>query len=390
MKLTINTPEGTRDRLFAECQERRQVQDRLTRLFRQRGYREVSTPDTEFYDLFALTGSAIPQERMVQVWDPSGKLCVLRPDSTTPIARVAATKLRSVPLPQRLYYEQTVYCAGPAHNGGSREIPQCGVELIGALGPKADLEMIVTAVDALRSCGAPRFYVELGHAGFFRDLAARLEVGEGTTEEIRALIEGKNYAALSTLLAPFAGRPEAVALEKLSRLFGGAEVLDEAEALAGPTQAVDYLRGLWEELSAAGYGPYVRFDLGMVHQIDYYTGVVFRGYVEGAGDAVLSGGRYDDLVGAFGRKAQATGFAVDVDAVAGTLPNDPAPALGCVVHYGPGCLSQALEAVDSRPAGTCELSPCRTLASSLNLAREKGARTVLVLENGGERTVDVE
>ena len=186
-----------------------------------------------------------------------------------------------------------------------------------------------------------------------------------------------------------AGRPEAVALEKLSRLFGGAEVLDEAEALAGPTQAVDYLRGLWEELSAAGYGPYVRFDLGMVHQIDYYTGVVFRGYVEGAGDAVLSGGRYDNLVGAFGREAQATGFAVDVDAVARTLPESPAPALDCVVHYEPGCLARALEAVDSRPAGTCELSPCRTLASSLNLAREKGARTVLVLENGGERTVEV-
>ena len=93
MKLTINTPEGTRDRLFAECQERRQVQARLTRLFRQRGYLEVSTPETEFYDLFALSGSAIPQERMIKVGDPSGKFCVMRPDSTTPIARVAATKL---------------------------------------------------------------------------------------------------------------------------------------------------------------------------------------------------------------------------------------------------------------------------------------------------------
>ena len=389
MKLTVNTPEGTRDRLFAECQERRQVQDRLTRLFRQRGYREVSTPDTEFYDLFALTGSAIPQERMVKVWDSSGKLCVLRPDSTTPIARVAATKLRSLPLPQRLYYDQTVYRAGPAHNGGSREIPQCGVELIGAAGPKADLEMIVTAIDALRACGAPRFHVELGHAGFFRDLAARLELGEEGTEQVRALIEGKNFAALSALLAPYAGHPAAAALERLSRLFGGEEVLGKAGQLAGPTQSVDYLRRLWDELSAAGYGQYVRFDLGMVHQIDYYTGVVFRGYVEGAGDAVLSGGRYDRLVGVFGREAQATGFAVDVDAVARTLPESVPPALRCVVHYEPGYLAQALEAVDGRPAGTCELSPCRTLESSLNLAREKGAQAVLVLDKNGERLVRV-
>ena len=385
----INTPEGTRDRLFAECQERRQVQARLTRLFRQRGFLEVSTPDTEFYDLFALSGSAIPQERMIKVWDPSGKICVMRPDSTTPIARVAATKLKAVALPQRLYYDQTVYRSNPAHNGGSRELPQCGVELIGAGGKKADVEIIVTAIDALRSCGAARFHVELGHAGYFRELAGRLELGEEAVEEMRALIEGKNFAALNAFLEPHRGNPACAALERLSRLFGGVEVLAQAEKLAGKTPAVDYLSEVYDELSAAGYGAYVRFDLGMVHQIDYYTGVVFRGYVEGAGDAVLSGGRYDNLVGIFGREAPATGFAVDVDAVARTLPETALPVLRTVVHYEPGYLAQALEAVDSRPAGTCELSPCRTLESSLNLARDKGAESVLVLDKDGERTVRV-
>lgn len=389
MKVTVNTPEGTRDRLFAECQERRQVQAKLTRLFRQRGFLEVSTPDTEFYDLFALSGSAIPQERMLKVGDPSGKICVMRPDSTTPIARVAATKLKSLPLPQRLYYDQAVYRSNPAHNGGSREIPQCGVELIGAAGKKADLEIIVTAIDALRACGAARFHVELGHAGFFRDLAARMELEEEKLEEMRALIEGKNFAALNTLLAPYEGNAACAALKRLSRLFGGAEVLDEAEKLAGRTDAVDYLRALYDELSAAGYGPYVRFDLGMVHQIDYYTGVVFRGYVEGAGEAVLSGGRYDNLVEVFGREAQATGFAVDVDAVARTLPETALPVLRTVVHYEPGYLAQALEAVDSRPAGTCELSPCRTLVSTRNLAREKGVQNILIFDKNGERVEQV-
>ena len=385
----INTPEGTRDRLFAECQERRQVQARLTRLFRQRGFLEVSTPETEFYDLFALSGSAIPQERMIKVGDPSGKFCVMRPDSTTPIARVAATKLKAVALPQRLYYDQTVYRSNPAHNGGSREIPQCGVELIGAGGRKADVEIIATAVDALRSCGAPKFHVELGHAGYFRELASRLELEDAAVEEIRSLIEGKNFAALKAFLEPYRGNPACAALEQLSRLFGGVEVLGQAEKLAGKTPAVDYLSALYDELSAAGYGTYIRFDLGMVHQIDYYTGVVFRGYVEGAGDAVLSGGRYDNLVGVFGREAQATGFAVDVDAVARTLPDLAPPVLRTIVHYEPGYLAQALEAVDGRPAGTCELSPCRTLESSLNLARDKGAETVLVLDKDGERTVRV-
>ena len=163
----------------------------------------------------------------------------------------------------------------------------------------------------------------------------------------------------------------------------------EAENLSGGSDALDYLRDLYSELKTAGYGDHIRFDLGLVHQIDYYTGVVFRGYVEGAGDAVLSGGRYDKLVGAFGRPAQATGFAVDVDAVAACLPAVSPAGLEMLIHYGDGELARALAVLDVREPGSCELSPCRALESTLSLAREKGAHMVLVLENGGERLVEV-
>ena len=264
------------------------------------------------------------------------------------------------------------------------------MELIGAAGLKADLEIIVTAIDALRSCGVVRFHVELGHAGFFRDLAGQLEMAPEEIEDLRVMIEGKSFATLNNWWhSSHLEKPACAALERLSRLFGGEEVLSQAEALAGPTRAVDYLRRLYDELSAAGYAGYVRFDLGMVHQMDYYTGVVFRGYAEGAGEPVLSGGRYDHLVEHFGRETQATGFGVDIDAVVRTLPETSLPQLRTVVHYEPGYLAQALEVVDSRPAGTCELSPCRTLESSLNLARDKGVKMVLVLDKDGERTVPV-
>lgn len=389
MNTTINTPEGTRDRLFAECRDRRRVQSALTALFRRRGYAEVSTPEVEFYDLFLQSGSPMPQEAMLKLIDRSGKIMVMRPDCTAPIARVAATKLRTVPLPQRLYYDQTVFRSGAEHRGGSSEIAQCGVELIGAAGDKADLEMVALAVDALRACGVERFHVELGHAGFFRSLAARMDMDGETVEHMRQLIEGKNFAALNDLLEPYQGQTAYAALKRLSRLFGGVEVLDEALALAGEHEALEYLRALWRELEAAGYGDCVRFDLGLVHQIDYYTGVVFRGYLEGAGNAVLSGGRYDSLVGSFGRSAPATGFAIDVDAVAACLEAEEAPKLDTLVHFGPGQLAQALAAVDRRAAGTCELSPCGTLEDSLALAREKGAGGVLVFEEAGERRVSL-
>ena len=388
MNAHINTPEGTRDRLFSECLERRLVQSALIELFRRRGYTEVITPEVEFYDLFIQSGNPIPQEAMLKIIDRSGKIMVMRPDCTAPIARVAATKLKSQPPPQRLYYDQTVFRDRLAHVGGSREIAQCGVEMIGAVGDKADLEMVAMAVDSLRACGLGQFHIELGHAGFYRALAGRMKMGPDGLERLRAAIEGKNFALLNDLLEPYRSEEAYAALRRLPYLFGGVEVLDEAQALAGSCGSLDFLRRLYGELSAAGYGDCVRFDLGLVHQLDYYTGLVFRGYAEGAGAPVLSGGRYDGLMEQFGRKAEAIGFAVDVDAVGACLTVET-PRLETVSHYGPGLLARALAVVDSRPAGSCELSPCRTLDSTLNLAREKGAARVLVLESGGERWMDV-
>lgn len=390
MKCAIHTPEGTRDRLFSECRDRRRVQNKLTALFQQRGYAEVSTPEVEFYDLFLQPGSPLPQESMLKIIDRSGKIMVMRPDCTTPIARVAATKLKSVPLPQRLYYDQTIFRSGAEHRGGSSEIAQCGVELIGASGLKADLEMVSIAVDALRCCDLEHFHIELGHAGFFKTLAAQMNMDGEEIERMRSLIEGKNFAALNDFLEPFRNRPAYSALKRLSRLFGGEEVLDEAQVLAGgDDSALYYLRSLYHELKLAGYAPYIRFDLGLVHQIDYYTGVVFRGYLEGAGDAVLSGGRYDHLTEAFGRQAPATGFAIDVDAVALCRPSSELPKVELLIHFASGSFSQALSAAGRYPSGTYELSPFETVEQTIRLAREKGASTVLVLEGGTERSVSV-
>ncbi len=319
MDLTINTPEGTRDLLFSECEARRRVRGALAELFQGRGYAEVITPEVEYYDLFIQSGNPIPQEALLKIEDRSGRIMVMRPDCTTPIARVAATRLRTSPLPQRLYYDQTVFRDRGAHRGERREIAQCGVELIGAVGEEADVEMVSMAVESLRCCGLKSFHIELGHAGFYRALAGRMNMTAGEMEGVRAAIEGKNFALLNDLLEPYRGRPAWAALRRLPYLFGGPEVLDEAEKLAGESACITYLRRLYDRLSAAGYGAYIRFDLGLVHQLDYYTGMVFRGYVEGAGAPVLSGGRYDNLMERFGRKAEATGFAVDADAVVSCL-----------------------------------------------------------------------
>lgn len=384
---TIPTPEGTRDRLFGECQDRRRVQTTLREVFSRRGFREVSTPEVEFYDLFLRSGNPMPQEQMLKIIDRGGRIMVMRPDSTTPIARLVGAKLQGLAFPQRLFYDQTVFRSGLEHKGGRGEIAQCGVELVGAQGLRADAEVLALAADSLRRCGLEGFHIEIGHVGFFQDLTAALSLSEEITEQIRSRIEGKNFAALGDLLEPYAAEKAGQALARLPYLFGGVEVLDEAESYFPGNAAISYLRELYGELCAGGYADCIRFDLGLVHQIEYYSGVIFRGFTPGAAASVLSGGRYDHLLGAFGADAPATGFAVDVDAVSGCLPHAEAEPLQVLIHYEPGGLREALRVLNEAKPGQAELSTADNLDESLALTRRKGAVTLLCIGPDGRKEV---
>ncbi len=388
MRAILNTPEGTRDLMYAECCLRRRVQRQLTDVFQRCGYSEIATPVVEYYDVFSQAGSTVPQEGMMKMIDRSGRILTLRPDCTLPIARVAATRLRHEQLPRRLYYNETVFRATAANAGHMGEIDQCGVELIGASGQRADAEVAAIALEGLKNCGLTNYRLELGHAAFFKALADELHTGDAAVEEIRTLIEQKSFAALDDLLREgwFAEKPSYHALRRLSRLFGGVEVLDEARSLTdnpAALQALEELAAVYQELCAAGWGGHVGFDLGLVHQIDYYTGIVFCGYVEGSGHVVVTGGRYDHLMEQFGRLAPATGFAIDVDGVAAALPEvDPTPPRK-LVHYEAEQLSAAMALQSAAPAGEVELSCCATVEGSRALARKKSIAVLVLLTAGG-------
>ena len=391
-KYIVNTPEGTKDRLFAECRSRRSAQSAITGLFKKRGYSEVVTPEVEYYDLFIRSGEPLPQEAMLKIIDRSGKILVMRPDCTAPIARVAATKLKNAVFPQRLYYNETIFRSDDAHLGSDSEIAQCGIELIGAPGLRGDLETVAMAVDTLLATGAAHFHVELGHADLFRILVKELGTDRETAEKLRKCIENKSFAALSELLVSFGDSPAARALRRLPYLFGGADILDEAAALLEKSTAgetIRYLKAIYKELSGTGRENYLRFDLGLVNRLDYYTGLVFRGYVEGAGSTVLAGGRYDDLLGCFGAEQPATGFAVYVDALSACLPEVLPPEPDTLIHYAPGRLSDALACLDSRKPGSAELSTFDTLEASMALAKKKGLHRLIILDEAGEREAEL-
>lgn len=315
------TPEGTKDILFEECITRRSVEKKLADVFSAHGYHEVVTPGLEFFDVFHFDGAEFGQELMYKMTDKRGRLVVMRPDSTIPIARMTATRLQNQPKPIRLYYTQQVYCNTPGLGGKSDEVMQSGIELIGANGLRADLEVIVTAIEALSKC-VPDFRIELGHAGFFKAIAEQLSVSADVIEDIRLSIEAKNYPLLDTILDKLEPSKAVDAMRNLPRLFGGGEIFEEAAAYCMDEKSkatLAYLKELFDDLCELNLGDKMMVDLGLVHRNDYYTDIVFSAYVEDCGDAVLSGGRYDNLLASFDMPMPAIGFAIDVDAVTQVL-----------------------------------------------------------------------
>lgn len=314
MKLT---PEGTKDFLFAECSAMDYICGKIENVFVSGGFKRVITPGIEFYDVFSIPCSGISQESMFKTTDNRGRILVARPDSTLPIARMVSTRLKNSTLPVRLYYKQAVYRNNPTLTGRRNELMQMGVELLGVKGKRADIDILTTAVKSISEV-ADDFRIELGHAEVFNALSQELDIDEYFKERIRATIESKNYSALNNLLDKLEPCKAVSAIRSLPSLFGGEDVFDKAAQICKGTNAesaLEYLHDIYSDLAPLNLGDKLIIDLGLVQRNDYYTGIVFTGYIEGIGDAVISGGRYDELLSEFGTPMGAAGFAIDTDAI---------------------------------------------------------------------------
>ena len=234
------TPEGTKDFLFAECSAMDYICTSIEKVFVKGGFKRVITPALEFYDVFSIPSSGISQESMFKTTDNKGRLLVARPDSTLPIARMVSTRLKNNTLPVRLYYKQAVYRNNPSLAGRRNEFLQMGVELLGAKGKRADLEILTSAIKSI-SAVADDFRIELGHAEVFNALSKELDIDNDYKEKIRVSIESKNYSALNNLLDKLKPCKTVSAIRSLPSLFGGEEVFDEAYDICKGTGAENAL-----------------------------------------------------------------------------------------------------------------------------------------------------
>lgn len=396
----LMTPEGTKDYLFDEVVARNFVIDKLQKLFMKSGYCEVCTPAIEYLDVFE-KGNGISAEQMYKLTDHEGRLMVLRPDSTTPIARVVATRLKTEKNPIRLFYNQSVFTTAKKMSGKSDEILQMGVELISNSCLKADMEVLAIAIRSLGKFSPYSFRMEIGHIGIFNHLIEKLSAEDKQKEEIRLLIKSKNYPALNDLLDSIGNSYEATALKQLPTLFGGEEVFQKALEVLKDDTTIAILKELqmvYSKLKNLQSDGEICVDLGIVNRTNYYTGIVFEGYMEDfLGQAVLVGGRYDTLTSQFTDDSAitgATGFAVNIDAASSALivtnlfkGVNPVKVM---VHALEGYETEALqymEKIANNNQLNVEFSLFDTVDECVEYAKEKEINNVYVVSDKIEKIV---
>jgi ATP phosphoribosyltransferase regulatory subunit len=317
-------PNGLRYYSGHEARLRRLIEETAMSVFEGWSYEEVITPTLDYYSLFERGMGSSEAHHAFRFADTDGRLLALRPDVTSGIARLTATLLANRPRPLRLCYAAPVFRQqGQSTIEWRRESTQIGCELVGQNSAASDIEVLVIACEVLRRLHLDRGYViTLNDVEVFNGVAESLGFDSNTRDQLRQLVDGRNVADLESFLTSRASVEDCRAISQLIRLSGKRETLAEARSIitnARSRAALDRLESLWRIIESLALADHFEIDLGDVSRLDYYTGLTFKVYIEGAGARVGSGGRYDNLTANFGKSEPAVGFVLDLDALAGLL-----------------------------------------------------------------------
>lgn len=316
--------------------------------FRTYGYQETGTRTFQDYDVYSSVIGTVHKQNMIKTIDSSGDVLVLRPDVTIPITRKMAAEEE---IPHRLFYVEEIFrqIGGDSQN---KEFTQAGVECFGENSSDNDAEMIALAVHILQDLQFKRFKIEIGHAGFFKDLINELSLSELESEKLQELIQSKNMSEIGPYLESLhANETIANAIKAIPMLYGSPKnVIEKAESIIineNMQERIDNLKQVYDILQAYGIENYAVFDLGLINHMNYYSGIIFQGYITGYSKPVLMGGRYNHLAEQFGRNTPAIGFGCIVDDIfeakklAGQLP-ETASSADLTIRYDRDSINDAL------------------------------------------------
>ena len=400
MKRLLHTPEGVRDIYNVECGKKLELEERLKKVLHLYGFHDIQTPMFEYFDVFRKEIGTIPSKDLYKFFDKDGNTLALRPDITPSIARVAATLFQEEDLPIRLCYTGNTFVNQSKYQGRLSENTQMGAEYIGDDSVEADAEMLALVIESMLTVGLKEFQLNVGNVEFFQSLMEDVSLDEDAEERVLELIANRNFFGVEDYLDSIqVKRSSREAFVALNQLVGGVEILERARDLAPNSKgvkAVLRLEQIYNILKQYGVEKFITFDLSMTGTYGYYTGIVFRGYTYGIGDAVVRGGRYDHLIEKFGKQSPSVGFAIVVDELMNALTRQKARVMytrkNYIVLYDEGRQKEAISLARDfrRKAKNTELlkkDPNKALEAYVTYGDEYYASKLIYICSTGDITM---
>jgi ATP phosphoribosyltransferase regulatory subunit len=376
------TPDGFTDQLPGVCAFKRELEARLRNLFLMNGYDEIETPGIEYFDVYK---SFVAEEELYKFTDGKGRLLCTRYDGTIPVARYAAG--RNDTLPIRLSYIENMYRAGQIGGGKQSGFTQAGIELLGASGSKSDAEVLALAIKSALELGLTDLQVSVGQVQFFKGLSRQLGLSGETIAKVKAAISNRDSVTIEKLDLSREDKDTLLMITECGGTYDTIDTMLPRVTDEGAKAALGNIKEILDIMERYGYLKYVSVDLGLIESIDYYTGMVFKGYTYEVGFPVFGGGRYDDVSKTFGKDMAAVGFSISLTlAITALMRQDKfTPAAGATVIVG-GDFETAIATAEAlRAEGTAAvLDTTGMTEEELDAyAKARGIETIMYM-NGGE------
>ncbi|MGL4992112.1 MAG: ATP phosphoribosyltransferase regulatory subunit [Sarcina sp.] len=310
-------PNGTRDIIGTECKMIESVIKDVNETLESYGYESVITPTLEYEDTFDRISSEFETKHVYKIFDSEGKTMSLKCDSTLPIARLVSSKLKDQSLPLRLKYSSKIFRKNKALGGKRNELHDIGIELIGEEEFIGDIEAINIGIELLKNLKVENFKFEIGHIKIIKRILDKIEIDDTLKNKLVKLLINKELVELEFFIESLnITNIEKKLLVKLPWLFGDKLFLEKNKYLFQDEEiicCIDYLLKIYKVFETLGLSEFITFDLGAIEKIDYYSGIIFNVYIDGACSSVIQGGRYDNLMSLYGRDISGIGFSIKVD-----------------------------------------------------------------------------
>ena len=397
----LHTPDGVRDIYDSEYKRKRKVMSELHHVLELYSYRDIQTPTFEYFEIFSKEKGSAPSNEMFKFFDRDNNTLVLRPDITPSIARCVAKYYETEDLPIRLCYEGNTFTNKISHQGKLCEVTQVGGELVNDDSSAADAEILATVVDCIQASGLEEFQVEVGEVDFFKGVIEEAGLSVEEESHIRAYIQNKNFFGLQEYVKQLdISEHLKQVLVSFEHLFGGVDMLEQAQKLVQnrrSLEALDRLQKVYQALAFYHCEEHISFDLSMLSDFKYYTGILFKGYTYGTGAAIVRGGRYNALLRQYGKEAPAIGFAFVIDELMNAISRQKIEVVieeqDIVILYQRDFQQKAVELgttmrKEGRKVELIRMSQKKTLDEYKAYAKREHFETLIYLDQAGQHTFE--